>query len=53
MANPEIYRLLSNTWRMVAQNVTSGNIKKLGNEPVKYIETYRMTGGGRCYRNGI
>ena len=45
MANPVIVQCEPNIWTLVAENVTAGNIKKIGNGPGRYLETYRMTGG--------
>lgn len=43
MANPVTVDCPQDTWTIVAQNVTAGQIKMLTKGPV-YLETYRMTG---------
>ena len=45
MANPVSVSCPQDVWALVAESVTAGNIKKLNNKPIKYLETYRMTGG--------
>ena len=45
MADPVIVQCPANIWTLVAENVTAGSIKKIGNGPGRYLETYRMTGG--------
>jgi hypothetical protein len=44
MANPTYKNLKSNTWTLVAENVTAGFIRRLSNKPNKYTSVYRETG---------
>ena len=44
MANPATVNLTANTWGLVAEDVTTGQIKRMDNSPNVYLETYRMTG---------
>lgn len=45
MANPVTVQCIENTWTLVAENVTSGFIRKLNKAPRIYLSTYRTTGG--------
>lgn len=46
MADPLIVACPLGAWTKVATNVTTGVIHILNDEPSKYLQTYRATGGG-------
>jgi len=43
MANPILVNCPADEWTLVAENVTTGFIKKPKNSPVSFLETYRIT----------
>lgn len=44
MENPVTVNCPAGQWTLVAENVTSGYIRKLNEQPYAYLSTYRLTG---------
>jgi len=44
MADPVIVDIPKGSWKVVATNVTTGQVHKLFEQPNEYLHTYRMTG---------